>query len=242
MSTSPPHLIFIVCSNNEKILNARLLASPCLQDRQYTIHQVSNKSSAGHAYNAFTQSTTPLPDNTWWVWVHQDVYLPQGWDQVFINNLEHAQAQYSNLAVVGLYGVAGYGPNTVRAGKILDRGRVLHELSPLPCLVDSIDELLIATRADLHLGFDPALGFDLYGTDVVLTAQMQNLLAAVIEAPCEHWSDAPSHPPFPPSLVRRITQSAAAFESKWQKRFPLATPCFEINQIGAVKAFFTSHS
>ena len=241
-SATSPRLVFVACFNNEQILNTRLLASPCLLNHRYPIHLVSNQASAGHAYNGFTQGTPPMPENTWWVWIHQDVYLPEGWDRLFIENLEHVQSQFTNLAVVGLYGVAGHAPHTVRAGKILDRGKALYEATPLPFLVDSVDELLIATRADLHIGFDPALGFDLYGTDVVLSAQARNLVAAVIEAPCEHWSDTPSLPPFPPALIERITRSANAFETKWQNRLPLATPCFEIDRIGAVNAFFVTHS
>jgi hypothetical protein len=104
-------------------------------------------------------------------------------------------------------------------------------------LVDSLDELLIATRSDLHLSFDPLLGFDLYGTDLVLEAQKRGIVAAVVNAPCEHWSSSPKSPPFPKDLIDRVGRSAQYFEKKWQTHLPIFTPCFEIYTPGDIHRF-----
>jgi uncharacterized protein YijF (DUF1287 family) len=84
---------------------------------------------------------------------------------------------------------------------------------------------------------DAAMGFDFYGTDLVLQAQQKGLQAAVLDAFCEHWSDTPSAWPLPQNLVQRISNNAHAFEKKWQQALPLSTSCFDIGQLGDVAKF-----
>ena len=84
---------------------------------------------------------------------------------------------------------------------------------------------------------DPALGYDFYGTDVVLKAREAGLQSAVIDAYCEHWSDTPMGGTMPAKLVQRILASATVFEGKWQHRFPITTPCFDIAATGDVQKF-----
>ena len=241
MMQTKPQLHFVVCANNRATLNQYFLASPCIANKRYPVQIVFDQSSAGAAYNPMHDQHYSDPANTWLVWVHQDVFLPQGWDEQFVEQLSSAQSEFAHMRVAGVYGVQGHAPQTLRAGHVLDRGKPLVESTPLPCLVDSLDELLIATRADAKLGFDPALGFDFYGTDIVLCAQAQGYLAVVVNAPCEHWSHTPQFAPFPAALENRITQSAQVFEHKWRDHLPLATPCFEIDQPGATAQFFNAH-
>lgn len=242
MNQPIPNLEFIVAVSDERVLEKYLLQSPCLKSNTYPLHIHRNCDSAAHAFNSHALSTKTPPANTWWIWVHQDVYLPQGWDRLFITKLLEAQTTYPRLGVLGLYGIAGHGQQAHRAGELLDRGQMLQESTPLPCLVDSLDELLIASKAQNQLGFDPGLGFDFYGTDIVLSAQEMNIQAAVIQAPCEHWSSTPQKPPFPLTLVERIELSAHVFENKWRHRLPLATPCFEINGIGSTSQFLRANA
>lgn len=236
------NLEFIVAVSDQKVFEKYLLNSPCLQSKKYPLHIYRDCQSAAEAFNPHALNTQIPPNNTWWIWVHQDVYLPQDWDKIFVAKLLEAQAAYPRLGVVGLYGVAGHSSLAHRAGELLDRGRVLQEFTPMPCLVDSLDELLIASKAQNQLGFDPILGFDFYGTDIVLSAQEKNIEAAVIHAPCEHWSSTPQKPPFPLRLVERIQKSAQAFENKWRHRLPLTTPCFEINEVGSTNQFLKANS
>lgn len=237
MSHDPIHLVFIVCVSNDAVLQQHLLRSPCIQSKQYPVHLHYDCPSAAAAFNPYSLGKYSFPKNTWLIWVHQDVYLPNGWDQLFISNLASAQLQFPRLSVLGLYGVHGSGPSALRAGKLLDRGNPLIEKAALPCSVNSLDELLIAVDCRAGLGFDPRLGFDFYGTDIALQAQEINRQTAVIEAPCEHWSSSPQNPPFPTALIERIEKSAAVFEEKWAHRFPITTPCFEINHAGSTRAF-----
>ena len=221
------------------VFEQRLMSSPCVQRGGLQVLAFFNCASAAQAFNSAMDSK---PSSRWLVWLHQDVFLPMGWENQFSKAIEVAESKFDRLSVVGVYGVRGAGDKAVRAGHVLDRGVRLQETTTLPCEVDSLDELLFAVRVDSELRLDPALGFDFYATDLVLTAQSQGLSCAVVDAFCEHWSDTPSQGNVSLATVSRIAASAEIFESKWVSRLPLTTPCFEINQSGDVAKFLSLHA
>lgn len=235
----PVSLTLVTAVSKLDVFQQRLMSSPCLRPGGLPLLAYFNCSSAAQAFNSAMDSA---PAGHWLVWVHQDVVLPSGWDVQFMHALAEAQTRLQNLTVVGVYGVRGSGAGAVRAGHVLDRGVLLQESTPLPCAVDSLDELLFAARAGAGLRLDPALGFDFYATDLVLTAQSRGQTCAVVDAMCEHWSDTPAQGHVPASTVSRIAASAAVFERKWQNRLPVTTPCFEIQQAGDVARFMAAHT
>lgn len=229
--------LFLACVSRWEVACERLLTSPCLQAGKRPLWLRWNSSSAAEAFNDVMDASPP---HRWVVWVHQDVVLPEGWDTLFAQAIAQAEQQLGRLSVVGAYGVAGAGETAVHAGHVLDRGQVLRGPAPLPCLVDSLDELLVAVRSDSGLRMDPALGWDFYATDLVLQAQAAGLQAAAVDAFCEHWSSTPQHPPLPRPTAQRIARSGAAFEAKWEQQFPLTTTCVAIHQRGDVRALAQS--
>ncbi len=224
-------LLFVTAVSSLDTLRRRLLASPCLQPGRRPLVLRWNARSAAEAFNPVLEAG---PAARWVVWVHQDVVLPEGWDARFLAAVATLPAR---TGVVGLYGVRGGPAGTTHVGQVLDRGRWLHSGLPLPCPVDSLDELLFAVPGDSPLRLDAALGFDLYATDLVLQARARGLEAQVVEAPCEHWSDTPVQGAMPASLIERVARSGDAFEAKWAHRLPVSTPCFEIRQPGDVRRF-----
>ncbi len=239
-------LSFVTCASNLGVLSERLLTSPCLLSGKYPLSVFFNATSAAYGFNAAMLAASETADLSqpvvsWLVWVHQDVFLPQGWDTRFNQALDDALLKFPKLSVVGAYGVAGSGADSRRAGRVLDRGKLLHESTPLPCLVDSLDELLFAVRIDAGLRLDPALGFDFYATDLVLQAQAKGWQCAVVDAYCEHWSGTPSGGEVPHAIVERVQASANVFERKWSARLPVTTPCFPIDRAGSVASFIAAH-
>lgn len=238
-------LSFITCASNAEVLAKRLLASPCLRPGGLPLTVVFNAASAAQGFNAAMAAAshtanTAAPTDHWLVWLHQDVFLPEGWDTRFAKALTDAAQRFPKLAVAGVYGIVGAGAQACRAGHVLDRGTLLHESAPLPCLADSLDELLFAVRVNTGLLLDAALGFDFYATDLVLQAQERGWQCAVLDACCEHWSGTPASGAVPPPVVARIKQSAEVFERKWAQRLPITTPCFDIAKAGDVAAFIDS--
>jgi len=235
---SPAELHFVSCASNLEVLGERLLSSACLQPGGYTLAAYFNAPSAAHGFNAAMAAASGTPAGpAWLVWVHQDVFLPDGWDTRFVQALKEAMLAFPKLAVVGVYGIAQAGAGDRRAGHVLDRGTLLREPSPLPCLVDSLDELLFAVRVDSGLQLDPTLGFDFYATDLVLQAQALGWQCAVVDAYCEHWSATPTGSVIPAGLARRIRASGAAFEAKWAAQLPVQTPWLKVDRPGDVGRF-----
>lgn len=230
-----PSLAIVTSVSRLDVLQQRLAQSPCLQRGGLPWTACFNSPSAAAAFNP-AMDAQAAQGTEWLVWMHQDVFLPSGWEDVFRQALHAACIRWPTLAVAGVYGVRGVGEHSVRAGHVLDRGLLLQEPAALPCLVDSLDELLVAVRVDSGLRMDPAMGFDFYATDLVLQAQEAGLCAAALDAFCEHWSDTPAQGVMPPGLIERVAKNAEAFEQKWAHRLPVKTPCFEIHQPGDIAA------
>jgi hypothetical protein len=236
---SPPRLRLACAVSQPEVLMQRLLASPCLARGGLPLWLRVNAGSAAEALDAALAGAAP---GDWVVWVHQDVFLPAGWDSAFAAALADVLRADPTAAVAGVYGVAGAGQTLRRAGRVLDRGQPLVEATPLPCRADGLDELLVAVRAGSGLRFDPALGFDFVGTDIVLQARSRGLGAWVVDAWCEHWSDTPRSGAVAPALAARLAASGAAFEAKWAARLPVATTWLEIGAPGDTARALARHA
>lgn len=249
---SPPPALHLVCATTDKsVLHAHLLGSAGISAgggrwpglRSVTL--VHRPRSAAAAFNAAGRRVLrrlgAAPGRHWLLWVHQDVRLPDGWWAQFSQALQQASARWSDLAVVGVYGLSGWGESAVRAGEVCDRGQWLREPNPLPCLASSLDELLVAVDLAAGLWMDESLGFDFYATDLCLQARAGGHVAAVLRAPCFHESATPAQGSMPQTTLARIAESGEAFERKWERQLPVLTPCFEIRKPGDVRSFIERH-
>jgi hypothetical protein len=156
------------------------------------LHVLRDQTSAAAGYQAgWEQATGDLV-----VFVHQDVYLPRGWDSRLVEQFEAAERAFGPLGVAGVFGfrVGDDGASTP-VGRVLDRQTLLDEPTPLPAAVTGLDEVVLVVRRDSPLRFDPELGFHLYGTDLALQASAAGLPVAVLDAPCLHNSLFSSLPP-----------------------------------------------
>lgn len=225
-------LTLVVCVSDEASLKANLLASPVL--RPGSVHEVillHHCASAARGLNAGLDAAR----NDWAVCLHQDVFLPAGWDAALVEQLALAQQRFGPIGVAGVYGV---GPVIARPscplaaqriGRVIDRGRMLRDGPDLPAAVATLDELLLVLPRGTPLRFDPALGFHLYGADICLQAADRGLAVVAVEALCHHNSRSVGLPP-------AFYKSAEVFARKWARRLPIATPCVVIDRNGEVSA------
>ena len=175
-------------------------------------------------------------ENEWVICLHQDVWLPAGWDLALAQQIQAAELRFGLIGVAGVYGVGDVICADDRAGTlsakrigwVVDRGRVLNDGPGLPARVATLDELLLVVRRDGPLRFDPALGFHLYGADLCLQARERGLAAVALGALCHHNS---RHI----GLGEGFHESAAVFARKWKHRLPIATPCVIIDRDGEVQ-------
>lgn len=220
----------VCCINQPEVALSCLLVSPCLAAQAgHQLVLVSGTSSAG----AGMAAGLALARHEWLVLVHQDVYLPAGWDVRFGTALDAALVQHPNLAVAGVYGVTAAG---VHAGHVLDRGRWLGAPVTGAVPVRSFDELLLAVRVGSGVCAAAELGWHLYGTDVCLAAEEKGWVAAVVDGPCEHRSalprmneagDAGAHQHLRVAATA-FGQSAQALLRRWPHAAPVYTPVWAL--------------
>ena len=176
---------FVVCLSDAAILRTELLASPCLEpDSPHEVIALKHCPSGGAGLNVGLERAK----HEWVVCVHQDVYLPEGWDRLLMSKLRQAERQFGPIGVAGVYGVGEViRPQSQeiplmadRIGWVVDRGRLLQDGPELPARVATLDELLLVLPRDTPLRFDPALGFHLYGADICLQARERELAVVAI--------------------------------------------------------------
>jgi GT2 family glycosyltransferase len=214
-------LSFAVCVSDDAILQANLLASPCLG--RGSPHEVILIRGAPGAASGLNQAIERAKHELV-VCVHQDVYLPRGWERRVYQQFRLAEERFGPIGVAGVYGVgevedrAGAPPAARRVGWIYDRDRLLRDGPELPARASTLDEVVLILRRDMPLWFDPALGFHLYGADLCLRARERGPAVVVLEALCLHNSRSVG-------LPEAFFPSARAFARKWRHRLPVATSC-----------------
>ena len=174
---------FACISNNESVLRSNLLRSNDLQGAEVELER--NPGSAARGLNAAMDRLRPRVDLI--VLVHQDVFLPEGWVQRLLMEIERLPKDWG---VIGSFGVSeGHGTcgRVWSTGQGRELGRKLD--SPQPAI--SLDELLLVVRAESGLSFDESLdGFHLYATDLILMAARRKLPSFVVDLPVVHNSRA----------------------------------------------------
>jgi hypothetical protein len=221
-------LSFAACVSDAGVIQANLLASPCLRaDSAHEVIVLKNCPSAAAGLNVGLDRAR----HEWVVCVHQDVVLPEGWDRRLAEQLEDAKRRFGPIGVAGVYGVGEVIPRRLpdrplsadRIGLVVDRGRLLQDGPGLPARAATLDELLLVLPRDTPLRFDPALGFHLYGADICLQARERGLAVVAIGALCYHNSRSVR-------LPEAFFPSAEVFARKWAHRLPVATPCVIIDR------------
>ena len=114
-------LSFVVTVSDDAILRKEFMASPCLAAAG-GLHQVIPVRD-GLNVIAKLQSGLERADNAWVVCVHQDVWLPTGWDFRLMRQLREAERRFGPIGVAGVYGVGDVIPPTTgsAAGRGTDR-------------------------------------------------------------------------------------------------------------------------
>jgi hypothetical protein len=212
----------VTCVTDLAQLTANLFASPDLAPG--TPHQVLPFENCRCAADAINRALE-CSEHRLCIFAHQDVYLPRGWIGRFLVRMQEAERRHGRLGVTGVYGVARRGDSFVRAGRVVDRDRLLVEPEPLPCMVDTLDELLLAIPRPSPLRANLDLGFHLYGADLGLQAREHGLAAVVVDAPCFHNSRSVGVPP-------EFARSAEFFQRRWSHALPVGTSCARIGWDG----------
>jgi len=173
--------VAIVASNNPATLDSCLQRSPDVASGALPLVVVRDAPSMTIAYNRGLDRT----DRRICVFVHQDVYLPQGWLDRTVAALRALSEQDPDWEVAGAFGVDGLRQH----GRVWDAAFDVELGGPMPAPVPvtSFDELLLILNRRPGYRFDEALpGFHLYGTDMAQTALSAGRSAYAVEMPVVH--------------------------------------------------------
>jgi len=216
----------VAAVNDQVIFEQHLLRSPLVSKGGVTVFAEHGFASAGAAYNAGLAKTTGGVV----AFVHQDVYLPAGWDTRLKRAIESLDAAAERWGVLGVWGIRNDGRF---AGHVWCTGGNMEHFRPANSEngideVESIDEIVIVLNKRAGLKFDEKLpGFHLYATDIALEAQRRGLKTFAFQGPVVHNSR--SHPrPVNADYARGYRY----MRRKWAHRLPVRTSVIPITRTG----------
>lgn len=200
--------------NNEQVLQSCLLSSPGIRPASEVIQQRGFPSAACAYNDAIKKATTDFL-----VFVHQDVYLPEGWIDSVRLSLEVLSREDPDWGVLGVWGAVANSRQPV--GYLWWTGDFGWE-RPFEGAREAIalDEVVLILRKSSGLRFDEQLpGFHLYGTDICFEARRRGRKCYSIPAFCLHNTDIGG------PLPLQFWKCYLFMRRKWREQLPIVTPC-----------------
>jgi hypothetical protein len=186
------------------------------------VHIERNAPSAALAYNRALDAT----EADIVVFLHHDVYLPEGWDKMLQTRLDELEARHPDWALAGACGVtfAGRVIGPVWSSSL---GCIVGDVPMAPEPVGSFDEMLIVLRRSSGLRFDDKQpGWHLYGTDIVCQARAAGKGAYAVGLPCIH------NDRFHDALREDFDECFRWMQKRWAEFLPIQTPVTRISRHG----------
>jgi hypothetical protein len=170
--------------NDREVLATCLAHSPDVAARRMSLATYEGCRSAAEAYNrALDGSAADVV-----LLVHQDVYLPAGFHDHLLAQLEALAAADPDWAVAGVIGID---PEGVVRGQTWSSGigALVGEPVDGPVEVVTLDEVFLAVRRASGVRFDETMpGFHLYAADAVQAARARGQRSYVLPLPLVHHS------------------------------------------------------
>ena len=204
----------ICCTNDEEILNQNLLKSSFVNKHKLTLKK--GYTNICKAYNEALNDTAA----DILVFVHQDVFLPDTFEQHL--NKAFEDLKFTDWGVLGVAGKTneGYLVAHVRHSEDnfqIELGSYIHT----PIEVQTIDELILITKNNVR--FDENMTSNhLFGTDLCLQMLDKGIKNYIIEAYCNHNTRNT------PSRIDTFEQAKQYIEEKWKHIRPIHTTCTSI--------------
>lgn len=217
-------LTIAVAVNNDEVLRNNLYRSPdILGRRELQILTRQGFASASLAHN----SALDAASNDVVIFVHQDVYLPEGWFSRLERALAHLRREGVDWGVLGCFGSRK--GRAEGLGRVYTRGLGIHGASiDCPEIVETLDEIVLIIRKSSGLRFDPSLPyFHLYGTDLCMAARARGLPSFAIPAFCVHNTNQLL------KLPREFYECYRYIKHKWARYLPICTSCITISRFDA---------
>lgn len=186
----PEAFTAVVVVNDFEEARYNLFASPVYSARRHewiVIDNVNNK--AGDSMSRLYFEAASVARNDLVFFLHQDVWLPEAWEQQMYHTLAKVERMDPSWGVVGAVGVVSFDvPGQPFRGHWAgvagyEGDEPIKRLGPPPCEVQSLDELWLGYRRSRGLAFDPDMpGWHCYGIDLCLAAQSMGFKSYALDA------------------------------------------------------------
>ena len=213
----------VVAVNDSTVLQRNLFLSPGVKHDNVQLLIKRDCPSAALAYNAAIDESK----NDIIIFVHQDVYFPDGWFASFQQSLSYLEKEQINWGVLGCFGSARNRPGGV--GLVCTNGMGVHgNQIQHPEPVETLDEIVLIIRKSSGLRFDPSLPhFHLYGTDICMLAKEKGMAAYVMPAFCVHNTNQLL------TLPKEFYKCYHHVKKHWRRYLPICTSCITISRWGS---------
>lgn len=212
-------LTIVVAVNNDEVLRSNLLSSPDLRD-EIEVLPLRGYRSAAAAYN----TGLARAKSEYVAFVHQDVYLAEGWLKKFRETVDYLAQQDPDWGVLGMWGITVRGEG---AGYLYCTAgiRLLGESFAGCKPVRTLDEVLLVVRKASGLRFDEDVGgFHMYGTDICLEAESRGMKNYAFAAFGIHNSNGYGMLPW------AFWENFFQVRRKWRAVLPVMSPCAEMTR------------
>jgi len=167
-------ITFIVAVNDMEETRNNFLVSPVAASPHHQFFVVDNTDNQKFdSISRLYAETYHEAEHDLVLFVHQDVFLPHGWEARFfaaLRELEEIDPSWGVIGPVGARPVNPGKPKELRGHWCDPSG--YHCVGPLPHEVESLDEQLLGVRKSAGIKFDAELpGFHCYGIDLSLAAR-----------------------------------------------------------------------
>lgn len=214
-------LTIAVAVNDVDTLQRNLLLSPSVLGND--TNQIIIKKdypSASLAYNAAIEEA----ENDLIIFIHQDMYLPEGWFLDLSHSLSYLQRERISWGVLGCFGVNKFAEDGLGQIYMTGLGQIGRRImKPEP--IETLDEIVLIIRKSSGLRFDPSLPyFHLYGTDLCMSARDNGLASYAFQGFCIHNTN---------QLLRLPNEYYQCYDylkKKWNKYLPIYTSCIKISR------------
>lgn len=213
-------ITIVVAVNDMEVLQKNICLSPDINNDNVQLIIKCDYRSAALAYNeAFQEAKNEVI-----IFVHQDVYFPEGWFLNLRKSLSSLEKARVCWGVLGCFGSRPGGEGGI--GRVYTNGIGLHgnEIDK-PELVQTLDEIVLVMRKSSGLRFDPTLPhFHLYGTDICMSAKAKGMMCYAIPALCVHNTNQLV------DLPQEFYNCYRHVKSRWSKYLPIYASCITISR------------
>lgn len=180
-------ITFVVAVNDFRELDQNLFASRVRSNPNHEWIVLDNRHGSVSGISELYNNALSAAKNDLVFFFHQDVFLPDHWEDNLFSQLNILEDFDPHWGVIGAVGVASVSSTQKRLVGHWKDPHGYRKTENLPSEVQSLDELFLGVRKSSGIRFDSELrGYHCYGVDICMTSRKAGLKCYAIDAFLRH--------------------------------------------------------